>query len=142
MRWKQMAKTLVALVVLSLVAGCDLDGCNADFAARAAGSIKPVRDARTGLCFMYTSERGGSRYGLSQVNCELAQHALQRNAAEGRQVTDRLNYGYVVGERGTLCLAYVNDDAGNLRSNLAVVPCEPVQQARQENGLPFTRFWP
>jgi hypothetical protein len=117
-------------------------GCDWSYVSRSAASLKPHKDERVGLCYMFTSQGGGRRVGLSAVDCALVEHSLAQNASYAKRVVGTLNYGWMRGERSTVCFAYKEDANENLRSNLALVPCEPLRQADQAGKIVFRRFFP
>ncbi|MFH1047023.1 MAG: hypothetical protein V1738_01870 [Patescibacteria group bacterium] len=149
LRWRVLSRMswlmlfcLFGLAGLAGLVGCRTDDSSTADVRRSINTIRPVRDARTGLCFIYTDERSGTRFGLSSVSCEWVEPVLARSYEVGREVTDRLLYIRLSGERADLCFAFVEDDAGNQRSNLASVPCEVIIQAHDQGGLPVQQYWP
>ncbi len=140
---KNVFVSLVVLGVAVLMSACAMDDCGVTQVDRAASSIKAACDARTGLCFVYSVERGGSRYGLSQLDCETVEHSLARHHGASSKLMGQLRYGRLTGVADrSVCLAYAEGDGGNMRSNLAVVPCEPVLRAWESSDLPLRQLYP
>jgi len=134
---------VVVVAAACLFSACALDDCGVVQSGRVASTIKTMQDSRTGLCFVYSVERGGSRYGLSQVDCATVEHSLAWHADASARLVGQLRYGQMTSAADqTLCLAYAEDDGGNMRSNLAVVSCEPVLGARERSRVEVRQMYP
>lgn len=110
---------------------------------RSLNFASTCQDARTGLCFSYVWRHGSYRTGLSAVPCDHVRESLLWLSGEDERVCGGMRYIRADQTRDPdLCYGYLLDDAGNQKSNLAYVPCEPVLEADVGGRISLERFVP
>ncbi len=145
-----MGTVRIALIVASLLVSALLAGCiecgyedYANVPQRSLNLASTCQDARTGLCFAYVWRHAAYRTGLTAVPCDQVGESLRWRGQEDELVCENMRYIRADQTRDPdLCFGYILDDAGNQKSNLAYVPCDPVVAAQQAGRVSLETFRP